>query len=296
MIRDIRRNGAQPKDALTSLFALDDKKTKMSFNEYEKQADDAVKKVRKQTDAFTDEQLRNSSGIHDTLDQLQTDVDNITSKFSGDKGFSADKLKSDYTSSQLDALSSIATDKTFTGNWKAALNQMNSVERAAQLSADKMQKIVTTATSNLSTMQTAISESMSNTGVTADTLKSLASAVSDNVEGYDFTKKNLFAESAKGIKVNKDALSQLLEVQHKAKSTDFSDAIDKQTKAIQDQNKAVEKAKNTESYDTEKAKLQDMFDDLAKIRQARSQYNALYQQQQEALLSCFCKRKCFYSS
>lgn len=281
LVKDLQKKGTQ--DALTSLFALDDKKTKMSFDEYEKQADDAVKKVRKQTDAFTDEQLRNSSGIHDTLDQLQTDVDNITSKFSGDKGFSADKLKSDYTSSQLDALSSIATDKTFTGNWKAALEQMNSVERAAQLSADKMQKIVTTATSNLSTMQTAISESMSNTGVTADTLKSLASVASDNVEGYDFTKKNLFTESAKGIKVNKDALSQLLEVQHKAKSTDFSDAIDKQTKAIQDQNKAVEKAKNTESYDTEKAKLQDMFDDLAKIRQARSQYNALYQQQQEAL-------------
>lgn len=281
LVKDLQKKDTQ--DALTSLFALDDKKTKMSFDEYEKQADDAVKKVRKQTDAFTDEQLRNSSGIHDTLDQLQTDVDNITSKFSGDKGFSEDKLKSDYTSSQLDALSSIATDKSFTGNWKAALDQMNSVERAAQLSADKMQKIVTTATSNLSTMQTAISESMSNTGVTADTLKSLASAASDNVEGYDFTKKNLFTESAKGIKVNKDALSQLLEVQHKAKSTDFSDAIDKQTKAIQDQNKAVEKAKNTESYDTEKAKLQDMFDDLAKIRQARSQYNALYQQQQEAL-------------
>lgn len=281
LVKDLQKKDTQ--DALTSLFALDDKKTKMSFDEYEKQADDAVKKVRKQTDAFTDEQLRNSSGIHDTLDQLQTDVDNITSKFSGDKGFSEDKLKSDYTSSQLDALSSIATDKSFTGNWKAALDQMNSVERASQLSADKMQKIVTTATSNLSTMQTAISESMSNTGVTADTLKSLASAASDNVEGYDFTKKNLFTESAKGIKVNKDALSQLLEVQHKAKSTDFSDAIDKQTKAIQDQNKAVEKAKNTESYDAEKAKLQDMFDDLAKIRQARSQYNALYQQQQEAL-------------
>lgn len=281
LVKDLQKKDTQ--DALTSLFALDDKKTKMSFDEYEKQADDAVKKVRKQTDAFTDEQLRNSSGIHDTLDQLQTDVDNITSKFSGDKGFSEDKLKSDYTSSQLDALSSIATDKSFIGNWKAALDQMNSVERAAQLSADKMQKIVTTASSNLSTMQTAISESMSNTGVTADTLKSLASAASDNVEGYDFTKKNLFTESAKGIKVNKDALSQLLEVQHKAKSTDFSDAIDKQTKAIQDQNKAVEKAKNTESYDTEKAKLQDMFDDLAKIRQARSQYNALYQQQQEAL-------------
>ena len=281
LVKDLQKKNTQ--DALTSLFALDDKKTKMSFDEYEKQADDAVKKVRKQTDAFTDEQLRNSSGIHDTLDQLQTDVDNITSKFSGDKGFSEDKLKSDYTSSQLDALSSIATDKSFTGNWKAALDQMNSVERAAQLSADKMQKIVTTASSNLSTMQTAISESMSNTGVTADTLKSLASAASDNVEGYDFTKKNLFTESAKGIKVNKDALSQLLEVQHKAKSTDFSDVIDKQTKAIQDQNKAVEKAKNTESYDVEKAKLQDMFDDLAKIRQARSQYNALYQQQQEAL-------------
>lgn len=77
---------------------------------------------------------------------------------------------------------------------------MNSVERAAQLSADKMQKIVTTATSNLSTMQTAISESMSNTGVTADTLKSLASAVSDNVEGYDFTKKNLLLNPQKVLK------------------------------------------------------------------------------------------------
>lgn len=58
LVKDLQKKDTQ--DALTSLFALDDKKTKMSFNEYEKQADDAVKKVRKQTDAFTDEQLRNS--------------------------------------------------------------------------------------------------------------------------------------------------------------------------------------------------------------------------------------------
>ena len=64
LVKDLQKKNTQ--DALTSLFALDDKKTKMSFDEYEKQADDAVKKVRKQTDAFTDEQLRNSSGIHDT--------------------------------------------------------------------------------------------------------------------------------------------------------------------------------------------------------------------------------------
>lgn len=214
LVKDLQKKDTQ--DALTSLFALDDKKTKMSFDEYEKQADDAVKKVRKQTDAFTDEQLRNSSGIHDTLDQLQTDVDNITSKFNGDKGFSEDKLKSDYTSSQLDALSSIATDKSFTGNWKAALDQMNSVERAAQLSADKMQKIVTTATSNLSTMQTAISESMSNTGVTADAYRQSAlkaakknmQTYKNNVANRNKSKKALLATKGKITSAQRNAIKK----------------------------------------------------------------------------------------
>lgn len=45
LVKDLQKKDTQ--DALTSLFALDDKKTKMSFDEYEKQTDDAVKKVRK---------------------------------------------------------------------------------------------------------------------------------------------------------------------------------------------------------------------------------------------------------
>lgn len=286
LVKDLQKKDTQ--DALTSLFALDDKKTKMSFDEYEKQADDAVKKVRKQTDAFTDEQLRNSSGIHDTLDQLQTDVDNITSKFSGDKGFSEDKLKSDYTSSQLDALSSIATDKTFTGNWKAALDQMNSVERAAQLSADKMQKIVTTATSNLSTMQTAMSESMSDTGLTADSISNiksdLQSVVDSSDELKDFDLNSLFTNTAKGVKLNNDKLEDMLELQHNLRSKDFADSIKNQTDEIKKQELALKDiTKGTDEYTAAQEKLNTARNELAETKQARSQYHAQYQQQQQLL-------------
>lgn len=274
LVKDLQKKDTQ--DALTSLFALDDKKTKMSFDEYEKQADDAVKKVRKQTDAFTDEQLRNSSGIHDTLDQLQTDVDNITSKFSGDKGFSEDKLKSDYTSSQLDALSSIATDKTFTGNWKAALDQMNSVERASQLSADNMQKIVTTATSNLSTMQTAMSESMSDTGLTADSISNiksdLQSVVDSSDELKDFDLNSLFTNTAKGVKLNNDKLEDMLELQHDLRSKDFADSIKNQTDEIKKQELALKDiTKGTDEYTAAQEKLNTARNELAETKQARSQ-------------------------
>lgn len=290
LVKDLQKKDTQ--DALTSLFALDDKKTKMSFDEYEKQADDAVKKVRKQTDAFTDAQLRNSSGIHDTLDQLQTDVDNITSKFSGDKGFSEDKLKSDYTSSQLDALSSIATDKTFTGNWKAALDQMNSVERASQLSADNMQKIVTTATSNLSTMQTAMSESMSDTGLTADSISNiksdLQSVVDSSDELKDFDLNSLFTNTAKGVKLNNDKLEDMLELQHDLRSKDFADSIDQQTESLKEQTKETEELKKqygetSDEYISALEKQKQAQEDLNATQQARSQYHAQYQQQQQLL-------------
>lgn len=286
LVKDLQKKDTQ--DALTSLFALDDKKTKMSFDEYKKQADDAVKKVRKQTDAFTDEQLINSSGIHDTLDQLQTDVDNITSKFSGDKGFSEDKLKSDYTSSQLDALSSIATDKTFTGNWKDALDQMNSVERASQLSADNMQKIVTTATSNLSTMQTAMSESMSDTGLTADSISNiksdLQSVVDSSDELKDFDLNSLFTDTAKGVKLNNDKLKDMLELQHDLRSKDFADSIKTQTDEIKKQESALKDiTKGTDEYTAAQEKLNTARNELAETKQARSQYHAQYQQQQQLL-------------
>ena len=290
LVKDLQKKDTQ--DALTSLFALDDKKTKMSFDEYEKQADDAVKKVRKQTDAFTDAQLRNSSGIHDTLDQLQTDVDNITSKFSGDKGFSEDKLKYDYTSSQLDALSSIATDKTFTGNWKAALDQMNSVERASQLSADNMQKIVTTATSNLSTMQTAMSESMSDTGLTADSISNiksdLQSVVDSSDELKDFDLNSLFTNTAKGVKLNNDKLEDMLELQHNLRSKDFADSIDQQTESLKEQTKETEELKKqygetSDEYISALEKQKQAQEDLNATQQARSQYHAQYQQQQQLL-------------
>ena len=290
LVKDLQKKDTQ--NALTSLFALDDKKTKMSFDEYEKQADDAVKKVRKQTDAFTDKQLRNSSGIHDTLDQLQTYVDNITSKFSGDKGFSEDKLKSDYTSSQLDALSSIATDKTFTGNWKSALNQMNSVERAAQLSADKMQKIVTTTTSNLSTMQTAMSESMSDTGLTADSISNiksdLQSVVDSSDELKDFDLNSLFTNTAKGVKLNNDKLEDMLELQHNLRSKDFADSIDQQTESLKEQTKETEELKKqygetSDEYISALEKQKQAQEDLNATQQARSQYHAQYQQQQQLL-------------
>lgn len=148
---------------------------------------------------------------------------------------------------------------------------------APNKTVEELQKTVTDAQTNLSSFQSAINESASATGLSAESITAVGNAFS---EFSELNPALLFMNTANGVKVNNKALSSLISLQHKVKSKDFSDAIKNQTQAIAEQNEVVKNA-SEDNLAEEQGKLQKMFGDLSAIQQARSQYNALYQEQQK---------------
>lgn len=148
---------------------------------------------------------------------------------------------------------------------------------APNKTVEELQKTVTDAQTNLSSFQSAINESASATGLSAESITAVGNAFS---EFSELNPALLFMNTANGVKVNNKALSSLISLQHKVKSKDFSDAIKNQTQAIAEQNEVVKNA-SEDNLAEEQGKLQNMFGDLSAIQQARSQYNALYQEQQK---------------
>lgn len=148
---------------------------------------------------------------------------------------------------------------------------------APNKTVEELQKTVTDAQTNLSSFQSAINESASATGLSAESITAVGNAFS---EFSELNPALLFMNTANGVKVNNKALSSLISLQHKVKSKDFSDAIKNQTQAIAEQNEVVKNA-SADNLAEEQGKLQKMFGDLSAIQQARSQYNALYQEQQK---------------
>lgn len=148
---------------------------------------------------------------------------------------------------------------------------------APNKTVEELQKTVTDAQTNLSSFQSAINESASATGLSAESITAVGNAFS---EFSELNPALLFMNTANGVKVNNKALSSLISLQHKVKSKDFSDAIKNQTQAIAEQNEVVKNA-SADNLAEEQGKLQKMFGDLSAIQQACSQYNALYQEQQK---------------
>lgn len=286
LVNDLKNEDTR--NALTSLFSLDDKQTEMTYSQYKETAESAIDDVMKYTDAFTKDQLENSSGVHDSLDQLQTDYDNIVSRFKGDSGFSENYLNNDINTSQLEALSSLATDKTFEGNWEEALSQMDAVQRKSELSVANIQKSVESAKSLYSSIGSVISESLSGDGISQDTITSFTAGIEDAVKSVsgleDIGVDSLLKTTAKGVQLNTSNLKDMLAMQNKVKQVNFADAIHAQNEEVAKQAKAVQDAtEGTDEYTTATQSLKDAQADLIDLKYAQAQYNALYKQQQDAL-------------
>jgi len=72
--------------------------------------------------------------------------------------------------------------------------------------------VVDQATSLASALSTAFSESMSETGLTSDTINQLVTGFSD-VLGKDFDQSDMFYNTADGVKMNVDAMRELAEAE-----------------------------------------------------------------------------------
>lgn len=276
-------------DAFDNLFSVNDDKTSLSFKDYEKKATDAVDAVAKKTKAFTKDELKQQSGITDSLDEMETAYNNISDRFGKDKGFSEDYIKNQMSTSDMLTLGSMSTDDQYKDlSYNEALSNIQSVQEKSRLSLENMQKVVTDATSAYSSLSTAVSESTSDTGMTADSISniksSIESLINDNDELKDFDLNSLFTDTAKGVKLNNDKLKDMLELQHDLRSKDFADSIKTQTDEIKKQESALKDiTKGTDEYTAAQEKLNTARNELAETKQARSQYHAQYQQQQQLL-------------
>ena len=265
--------------ALSDVFTINDDKSKKSFGQWRQEADDALDKAATKSESLTGawgrEQMRQASGIADEWERLRKIQDDISVKW-GDKSFGKD-ARNNLSIDDFETLGTLALDDSFDGTYQEAVNQINKIQRQAEISLSAMQKNVTDAQTNLSSFQSAINESASATGLSAESITAVGNAFS---EFSELNPALLFMNTANGVKVNNKALSSLISLQHKVKSKDFSDAIKNQTQAIAEQNEVVKNA-SEDNLAEEQGKLQNMFGDLSAIQQARSQYNALYQEQQK---------------
>ena len=265
--------------ALSDVFTINDDKSKKSFGQWRQEADDALDKAATKSESLTGawgrEQMRQASGIADEWERLRKIQDDISAKW-GDKSFGKD-ARNNLSIDDFETLGTLALDDSFDGTYQEAVNQINKIQRQAEISLSAMQKNVTDAQTNLSSFQSAINESASATGLSAESITAVGNAFS---EFSELNPALLFTNTANGVKVNNKALSSLISLQHKVKSKDFSDAIKNQTQAIAEQNEVVKNA-SEDNLAEEQGKLQNMFGDLSAIQQARSQYNALYQEQQK---------------
>ena len=277
--------------AFQNLFSIDDDKASLSFQDYEKKATDAVDAVSKKTSAFTKDELKQQSGITDSLDEMQTAYNNIADRFGKDKGFSEDYIKNQLSANDMLTLGSMATDDQYKDlSYNDALEKISVTQRQNELSVENLQKSVDTITSQYSTVSSAIQESMSDTGLTKDSITAIKSSVQDVIDSSeelkDFDLDGLFTNTSKGVKLNNSQLENLLDIQKDIKEQDFAESIEQQTEALEKQTKEAESLKKqygetSDEYVNALEKQKQAQEDLNATQQAQSQYYAQYQQQKQ---------------
>lgn len=156
---------------------------------------------------------------------------------------------------------------------------------ADNYSLSSMQSVVANAQTAFSNFSTGITESMSDTGMTTESIQALKDSFSSlfDIDGFHENDLNAaFTNTANGVKLNSESLEKLIQTQHKMKMSDFNKAIVLQGDKLKTANTAFEQAtKNTEEYTQALSELKEEQNTLTGIQQAQSQYLAQYKQQME---------------
>lgn len=275
--------------AISDVLNIDE--TKSTAKEYADQVNSAFEKIFP-NDKKLQDQWKKNFGLQDIIDDNNDQIEKLSNKF--------DEAKSKITKSDLETLTNGDRDIAYNlvVDDGEAFNTFDELQKRIaatkqtisekDLSLDSMKQVVTDATSAYSSLSTAVSESTSDTGMTADSISniksSIESLINDNDELKDFDLNSLFTDTAKGVKLNNDKLKDMLELQHDLRSKDFADSIKNQTDEIKKQELALKDiTKGTDEYTAAQEKLNTARNELAETKQARSQYHAQYQQQQQLL-------------
>ena len=267
-------------DALNDVFTINDDSSKQSFDSWQKEADATLDKASEKSKSFSREQMRQASGIADQWQKLHDIQTKVSERWDDTTG-----VKSrDLSIADLETLGTMLSDTQYDGqSFEQMVAQIQNVQDTSRLTLENMQKVVTDTTTAYSSLSTAMSESMSNTGMTADSITAvktaLSSLVSENDAFKDASLDGIFRDTADGVDLNTDAMKSLIKQQHDMKVDDFTKSIQLQNEAYQEQQKIIDDV--TKSEDEKQAardKQKEINSDINAIQQAQSQYYAQYKQ------------------
>lgn len=276
------------RDSIDSLFSFNENHAEDTAKDWYTTANAALDEADAKSESFNKKQLQEASGIYDEWLKVKDAMASITSRY-------GDTTREDairrFNTEDLEALGEIASaDTDHKLSYDDAISQIENQKRQAELSVANLQKSVESITSQYSTISSAISDSMSDTGLSKDSIDAVKSSVQDVIsstdELKDFDLDGLFTNTSKGVKLNNSQLENLLDIQKSIKEQDFAESISKQTDALDKQAKETEllKAKygeTSDEYVEALEKQKQAQEDLNATQQAQSQYYAQYQQQKQ---------------
>ena len=163
--------------------------------------------------------------------------------------------------------------KQWQDNIDAAQQSIENMKASQAEWGDAIKNLPITDITNLSSaITTAMSEMQSDTGLTTDSVKNLATQFSDL---GDINIDSLYTRTAKGLQLNTDRLQDYMEQQNDFVNSDFENKVKDQKKIVEDTFKAYQNGdKSLADYTAE----QDALDELLN---RRNQYFARYQDAQE---------------
>lgn len=147
------------------------------------------------------------------------------------------------------------------------------------LSAEQLTEKVTAAQTAISNVNSAISASNTDAGLSSDNISAIAESFG-KLDNYNAGA--LFTNTAKGIKMNSDALKDLIQAQHDADSKDLEARIKGQNEELLKQNrilKDAEKQNDQGAVNAAKEQIANIQAAIDMMEQGRSQLFASYQQQ-----------------
>ena len=154
--------------------------------------------------------------------------------------------------------------------WWSLQNSIDSMEDSIYGWSSSIDTIIYDQAAQLaSTISTAISESMSETGLTTETINALVEGFSD-LTGKNLDVSDIFYNTADGVKVNTQALQELTEAEYDMIAANLADEI----QTIKDKMSGVDEGSTVwNAYN----------DQLERLMQTQAQYFAQFQEMQKAL-------------
>lgn len=283
-------------DAMKAIvqLSMDPSMADATMEEWEAKIEDQEVQIKINTDT------KELDNLSKSMTRLQTDASNTQTDMSNKAAFNQKVNKDDYDALIKNGNAQIKNydeqiahyknlQKTLKENninaesteqWKqwqdnidAAQQSIENMKASQAEWGDAIKNLPITDITNLSSaITTAMSEMQSDTGLTTDSVKNLATQFSDL---GDINIDSLYTRTAKGLQLNTDRLQDYMEQQNDFVNSDFENKVKDQKKIVEDTFKAYQNGdKSLADYTAE----QDALDELLN---RRNQYFARYQEAQE---------------